>query len=94
MSPLEEAARKAGERWKDGRDKAKAELREYIPQLLHAGKNMTEIADILQISRTTLYYMLDGRDGKRARRGRKPSISAVDPGISTHDGPWGDSQHA
>lgn len=62
MENLEEAARLAAERWK-GRTKAKDELREIAFALLKE-HNMTQVAKMLDMSRTSLYYLLYGQHGK------------------------------
>lgn len=62
MENLEDAARSAADRWK-ARDTAKEEIRRLALELLKT-KNMTETSNIIGISRTSLYYMLYGRDGK------------------------------
>jgi DNA-binding phage protein len=62
MENLEEAAQIAAMRWK-ARESAKDEIRAIALELLK-NKNMTEVARIIGISRTSLYYFLYGRDGK------------------------------
>lgn len=62
MENLEEAAQFAAARWKD-RSGAKDEIRAIALELLKT-KNMTEVAKLVGISRTSLYYFLYGRDGK------------------------------
>lgn len=62
MENLEEAAQIAAARWKD-REEAKEEIRAIALQLLKT-KNMTEVAKIVGVHRTSLYYFLYGRDGK------------------------------
>lgn len=62
MENLEEAAQIAAQRWK-AREAAKDEIRVIAIELLK-DKNMTEVAKIVGISRTSLYYFLYGRDGK------------------------------
>lgn len=62
MENLEEAAQIAAARWK-AREDARDEICEIALQLLKT-KNMTEVARIIGISRTSLYYFLYGRDGK------------------------------
>lgn len=62
MENLEEAAQIAAARWKD-RDDAKEQIRVIALEMLK-NKNMTEIAKIVGISRTSLYYLLYGRHGK------------------------------
>lgn len=67
MSGIEEAARQAAERWRD-RDLAKRDLREAVEVLL-TFRSMSEIAEIINIPRTTLYYFMYGRGGKGAISG-------------------------
>lgn len=80
MDNLEEAARNAAARWND-RDKAKDEMRKYAMLLLEKyDDNMTQVAKIIGVSRTSLYYFLYGRDGKTkpAQRAHEPSLSVLE----------------
>lgn len=79
MENLEEAAHSAAERWKD-RAAAKKEIREIALELLKT-KSMTEVARIVGVSRTSLYYFLYGRDGKA-----NSTIHANVTNLSVHDG--------
>lgn len=79
MENLEEAAQIAAARWKD-REEAKDEIRAIALELLK-NKNMTEVAKIVGISRTSLYYFLYGRDGKA-----NTTIHPNDRNVPVHDG--------
>jgi DNA invertase Pin-like site-specific DNA recombinase len=63
MENLEDAAKEAAARWNARKD-AKAEIRQLVLELKQNGKTMTDIAIIVGVSRTSLYYFLYGRDGK------------------------------
>lgn len=78
MENLEEAAQVAAARWK-GREDAKDEIRAIALQLLKTN-NMTQVARIVGISRTSLYYFLYGRDGKA-----NAAHHTNDRNISVHD---------
>lgn len=85
MENLEEAAQIAAARWK-AREDAKDEIRVIAVELLKS-KNMTEVARIVGISRTSLYYFLYGRDGKSAGTGKtNTSHNAHERNLSAHDG--------
>lgn len=81
MENLEEAAQIAAARWR-GREEAKDEIRAIALKLLAANKNMTEVAKIVGVSRTSLYYFLYGRDGKA-----NSTHHAHDRHLPTHDEP-------
>lgn len=86
MENLEEAAQIAAGRWKD-RDAAKDEIRTIALKLLENNKNMTEVAKIVGISRTSLYYFLYGRDGKAAGNAKTSTIiHPHERDLPTHDG--------
>lgn len=63
MTDMEVLARQAAQRWQD-RTSAKDELRLWINELLK-DHTMSEIAEMIDIKRTTLYYFMYGRNGKR-----------------------------
>lgn len=81
MENLEEAAQIAAARWRD-REEAKDEIRAIALKLLESNKNMTEVAKIVGISRTSLYYFLYGRDGKA-----NSAHNTNGHNLPTHDGP-------
>lgn len=80
MESLEDAARDAAARWNNARKDVKDEIRMYALELLKT-KSMTEVARIIGVRRTSLYYFLYGRDGKT-----KSARLAHDTGLSVHDG--------
>lgn len=69
MENLEDAAKDAANRWND-RITAKEEMREIAFEMLKT-KNMTQVAKIIGISRTSLYYFLYGKHGKAHTLARK-----------------------
>jgi len=77
MESLEDAARNAAIRWK-GRTGAKDDIRRLALELVKT-KTMTEVAEIIGVRRTSLYYFMYGRDGKN-----KSSTRKNDTGLSTH----------
>lgn len=78
MDNLEEAAQIAANRWKS-REEAKEDIRKYALELLKT-MSMTEVSRKLEIHRTSLYYLLYGRNGKNVtpRHAHDPDISAYD----------------
>lgn len=79
MESLEDAARDAADRWNSARKDVKNEIRMYALELLKT-KKMTEVARIIGVRRTSLYYFLYGRDGKT-----KSTLLAHDADLSVHD---------
>lgn len=79
MENLEDAARDAAIRWK-ARNSAKEEIRLLALELIQT-KTMTEVADIIGVRRTSLYYFLYGRDGKN-----KSARRTNGAGVSVHAG--------
>lgn len=77
MESLEDAARNAASRWQ-ARKGAKDDIRRLALELIKT-KTMTEVAEIIGVRRTSLYYFLYGRDGKNKSTSRKNAT-----GLSTH----------
>lgn len=87
MENLEDAAREAAHRWNARKD-AKEEIRQLALELIKT-KTMTEAAEIIGISRTSLYYFLYGRDGKN-----KSARRTYETGVPVHAGDRGIQESA
>ena len=70
---LNESLREAAARWQQKHDQE--ELVELIHQALLQKHTLTEISSYTGIKRTTLYYLVYGKQGKNGRSAQEPVAS-------------------